>query len=345
MGYRFTLETANIVANLTFGKVMSCFRGISDSTEQYFAFKYFIETFEQNFYSSNKHTFEDVRRIRNAINRYTPHSNEYDGIIDFEKSKHDYTVLNALHDMSGILSHCQVKSLLLPRAISQINKYQDDFMTSERMLHRLLNIPSNISYLVLQPQDRPNQDGVMMMDTFPNFDIALRQIDTWPAVMFWRKHYNRNEFVFVPVDNEKELLMLYNVLCYERSNPFGELKRIADSKLKKASYYVHLSDLHFGAKNTLDSERRLRSLVDKQLSAISDLDNIGFVITGDIVDSPKIDNKAMLLNFVEYIKSKSILKPLFVLGNHDINQNGLALTNNTQTVIDIMSGYPRIEIN
>ena len=33
MGYRFTLESANTVANLTFGKVMVCYRDIFSSSQ------------------------------------------------------------------------------------------------------------------------------------------------------------------------------------------------------------------------------------------------------------------------------------------------------------------------
>lgn len=42
MGYRFTLETANTVANLTFGKVMACYRDIYSSSECYEGFMQFL---------------------------------------------------------------------------------------------------------------------------------------------------------------------------------------------------------------------------------------------------------------------------------------------------------------
>jgi len=38
MGYRFTLDTANTVANLTFGKVMACYRSLHESEEMFYGF-------------------------------------------------------------------------------------------------------------------------------------------------------------------------------------------------------------------------------------------------------------------------------------------------------------------
>ena len=52
MGYRFTLESANIVANLTFGKVLSCYREIYSSNECFEEFIQFLDMFQQNLYSN-----------------------------------------------------------------------------------------------------------------------------------------------------------------------------------------------------------------------------------------------------------------------------------------------------
>ena len=51
MGYRLTLESANTVANLTFGKVMSCYRDIYSSVESYDGFMHFLDQFQYNMYS------------------------------------------------------------------------------------------------------------------------------------------------------------------------------------------------------------------------------------------------------------------------------------------------------
>ena len=54
MGYRFTLESANIVANLTFGKVVSCYREIHNSDESNWGFISFLDQSHENMYSNEK---------------------------------------------------------------------------------------------------------------------------------------------------------------------------------------------------------------------------------------------------------------------------------------------------
>ena len=61
MGYRFTLESANTVANLTFGRVMSCYRELCGSEEQYWSFAEFLRQFSRNMYSKD---IETLRRSR-----------------------------------------------------------------------------------------------------------------------------------------------------------------------------------------------------------------------------------------------------------------------------------------
>ena len=66
MGFRFSLQSANTVANLTFGKVMSCYRDIFESYESYNEFLYFLDSFEENFYSERKYCYLlDINKIRN----------------------------------------------------------------------------------------------------------------------------------------------------------------------------------------------------------------------------------------------------------------------------------------
>ena len=68
MGYRFTLESANTVANLTFGKVMSCYRDIYSSPECYEGFMHFLDQFQDNLYSNEIGRYmRSVQRIRETL--------------------------------------------------------------------------------------------------------------------------------------------------------------------------------------------------------------------------------------------------------------------------------------
>ncbi len=79
MGYRFTLEAANTVANLTFGKVMSCYRDIYSSEESYYSFMYFLDEFHKNIYSNeNERYMYSIRRIREVLHRYEDYKRPLD---------------------------------------------------------------------------------------------------------------------------------------------------------------------------------------------------------------------------------------------------------------------------
>ncbi|MDR0889957.1 MAG: metallophosphoesterase [Oscillospiraceae bacterium] len=376
MGYRFSLQTANTIANLAFGKVISCYRDIYSDERCYWEFKDFLDTFDENFFVGYD------ERLRNSKyddyfdewnHHYFRHRKEfyreviYDIKREFKNSKrgelsHNYDVvaddfpknrrlIGLLGVLSELMKNCRIKSLLLPKPYmeSKSNDSNDDFMMSKETLTRLLKLHPYDSCLILQPKERPNSNGLTIFDSFPHFDVALRQLDSWSAVMFWN---NRDDYVFAPVQSLNELEEMYEIMHYERNDSFGELKRFVNSKRKQQAshYYLHLSDLHFGAKTTPVNGRRLNTLVDKQIESFSK-DNVNttlnFVITGDVVDSPKKKNKVDYQNFYDFINQKShgSIDPIFVLGNHDINNHGLSLMNTNKNLIDSIGHYPIIQID
>ena len=339
MGYRFTLESANIVANLTFGKVMSCYRDIYSSVECYEGFMYFLDQFQHNLYSNEMERYmRSVRRIIKTFHRYEDYKRP------FEKVEYDDTfllfhkdALDALKELSGIFERCTTKSLLLP-PMKDNDRYSYDFMTSLKTLSMLYELHEGDSCLILQPQERPY--NATIFNAFPNFDVALRQADMWPAVLFWE---GSDDYVFIPVKHEDELRYLYEIIKYER-HPIDEIKRIAERNKKTSHYIFQLSDLHFGAKNVDVAERRLRALVKSQLSKIELGDSVNFVITGDAVDSPKQTTESVYSNFAEYIEDRCGQKPIRILGNHDINTHGIALFHGYQHIANIVGKYPKINI-
>ena len=339
MGYRFTLESANTIANLTFGKVMSCYRDIYSSAECYEGFMHFLDQFQHNMYSNELERYmRSVRRIREILCRHEDH------IRFFGKDECDDTslflyedALDALKELSRIFERCTTKSLLLP-PMKGSKKHGYDFMTSQRTLSRLLELHKGDSCLILQPQEQPY--NATMFHAFPHCDVALRQEDMWPAVLFWE---GADDYVFIPVEHENELFYLYEIIKYER-HPIEELRRVAERKIKTSHYIFQLSDLHFGAKNVDFAERRLKTLVKSRLSKIVPRDSVNFVITGDAVDSPKQTTEANYANFAEYIEDRCGQKPIRVLGNHDINSRGLAVFHANQHIANIVGEYPKIKI-
>jgi predicted phosphodiesterase len=332
MGYSFTIESANTVANLTFGEVMSCYQDIRSSEESYYGFKDFLLSFRENIHSDVKEEYiEKVNRILEIFSSF-----EYSEPFS-EKKERDF--LEALRELSEQFKRCRVKSLLLPRE-NISGGYNDGFMTDPDTFKRLLNLHKGDSCLILQPRERPRK-VTTVFNAFPNFDVALRQADLWPAVMFWDNHKN---YAFVPIKDEEELYDLYKIVRDERE-PINELKKIAEKKKKTNHYIFQLSDLHFGARGVKTAIRRLKSLIESQFDGIETTDSVNFVITGDYVDSPNSINKKDYYKFLEYLGEQHYVQKLFyVLGNHDINDIGLAFFGGKQRVADMVGGYPKIEV-
>lgn len=338
MGFRFTLESANTVANLTCGRIYSCYDGIYSSHENYESFLYFLDTFTENMYSNRQdYIYHNIKTIWRRIKEIGYQKNN----IELNSKFRNKNILNELRQLSLIFDQCRVKSLLLPSFECMESDYFDDFMISEHTIHKLFQLYPDNSCLILQPQDRLSRNSVIIFDAFPNFDIALKQADLWPAVMFWDKE---GDFAFVPVKSKKELIELYEILYFER-NSFAQLKRYAYNKKEISYYYFHLSDLHFGNKNIDVTEKRLKSLIKAQLSTLEPDDKIDFIVTGDAVNSPSKVNNNEYIDFSEFLEAKSGKKPIFVLGNHDVNKMGLAFKHNNQTLANIVGKYPKTEIN
>lgn len=131
--------------------------------------------------------------------------------------------LDALKELSNFFERCNAKSLLLPSMKGNVKRGYD-FVTSSRTLNELLELHKGDSCLILQPQEQPY--NATIFNAFPNFDVALRQADMWPAVLFWE---GSDDYAFIPVRHEDELLYLYMILRYER-HPMDEIRRIAERK-------------------------------------------------------------------------------------------------------------------
>ncbi len=338
MGFRFTLESANTVANLTCGRIYSCYDGIYSSYENYEGFLHFLETFSENIYSNrNDIILYDIYRIKKTIKSLGYQEKKKD-VIEVFRNK---SILNELRQLSLIFDECRVKSLLLPSLGCKESNYMDDFMTSEHTIHKLFHWHPDNSCLILQPQERLYRNSITIFDAFPNFDIALKQVDLWPAVMFWDRN---DDFAFVPVKSKSDLMELYEMLYFE-CNSIAQIKRFANRRKESSYYFFHLSDLHFGTRNIDVTERRLKSLIKTQLSTLEFDDKVDFIVTGDAVDSPSKVNNDKYIDFSDFLESKSGKEPIFVLGNHDVNRIGLAFNHNNQTLANTVGRYPKIEVN
>ncbi len=78
MGFRFTLEAANTVANLTCGRIYACYDGIYSSYKNYECFLYFLDTFPERIYSNRQeHIYQDVNHLDENNNSLLPFSYQH----------------------------------------------------------------------------------------------------------------------------------------------------------------------------------------------------------------------------------------------------------------------------
>lgn len=339
MGFRFSLQSANTVANLTIGNIRSCYRDIFESWESINEFKTFIDTLENNFYSNDDYCKYILREIQSTLqdcfesNRVELY-NKYCNDLSCEPEIYDECILEALDSLSTILRKCKIKALLLSN-----NNYLDyNFMNSKRMLKRLVRIHPGDSCLILQPDEETNSPTIF--NAFPHFEIALRQFDLWPAILFWDDEDNA---VFIPVDNGSEIDYLFNIIKYEY-HPIKELQRYAAKKHVPQKYLVQLSDLHFGHSTLYCGQSRIRTLMKKEINKIMQQGSAKVIVTGDAIDSPIDAYENMYNDFSEYIKLLSGEKPIRVLGNHDINHHGIALSKRNQKIAALTSEFPKLLI-
>lgn len=340
MGYRFSLQTANTIANLSFGRVTACYHDITTSEKSFYEFKYFLENFRENLYTTRMETYSAAfEELCYSFRQYKFRSSNDELDLCNQEATQDNAesnrnLLHSILQFSNILSKYKIKSVLLPGKEGYLSRE----MTSPVLLRKLLRTPSKNSGLILQPEEPI--DSPAILNAFPNFDVALRQMDLWPAVQFWN---NENKSVFIPISNLNELFFIFEI-AFNARDPISQLKLYAIEKANPQHYLLHLSDLHIGNSKIINGLQRIKSLINKQIRAVQQQNGaLSVVITGDAVDSPKDNNQARYVDFSDYLENRIGEYPIRLLGNHDINNNGIALNHYNQHIASLVSDFPRIE--
>jgi len=346
MGFKLTLRGANRIANLACGRVDAAYKSIYRDSDN---FAYFLEYLAHFAEAHCRERMEsergDILRARDTLQSFGfghGKKNLDQCADDSEEYGHDFgcEIPDALTELASILDEYPIKSLLLPDVRNIGKDSSKEFMMSEEVLRRLLEQDPECTCLIVQPREVTRTDRVTIFDAFPAFKIALRQIDQWPAVLFWNER--DGEAVFVPVADEEELYHIYSLA--READAFAKLRAYAQKKLPPSHYYMHLSDLHFGVRRDEVLQKQLQTLVTQEASSLDNDDILDFLITGDIVDSPTPRTIASVQRFAEFLDTVSHSKPIFVSGNHDINLLGLAFHQRNQHWAHIAGGYPKIRI-
>jgi len=350
MNCEFSLSTANTIANLTLGNISSCFDDITSSSERLSEFRCFLNMFETSLISSICDARKDsVKLTSNKLKQTLAFHVAKDIAMKSNDDDCEKTSISYLVDFSHIINNFRIKSLLLPKSLKNTSDTEDSFMTCSKTLQKLIHGFPNEHCLIIQPTKRLEKNSLVVYDAFPYLDVALRHIDMWSAVLFWD---NNSNFVFVPIESECELYEVYTLACKTSDNSFEKLKEWIKSRNNWmfSHYYFHLSDFHLEAQSIPLAEHILRTLINKQIECISNENNdftLDFVMTGDAVQVPSIQDVSVFSNFSEYmseyISNKSYR--LAVPGNHDANFTRVILEHQDYLFKSWCEDFPKIVIN
>ena len=345
MSTTFTLETANRIANLTCDRIESVYISIYQMPELFEDFCDWLTSFAQTqCIGTRAAKRDDMLAIRDELQKLGYHTPFFgdNSLTDIsEAAAHREKALQILIKLAQLLEAYPVKSLLLPRFCrDDVEGISDDFMLDPSTVARLQSEDPDNTCLILQATQLSHPDRVTVFDIFPHFEVALRQIDLWPAVLFW--NHTTGAFAFIPVADIDDLRHIYSLA--REPEPYAALNRLADARIPASHYFMQLSDFHLEEKTARLHTRELETLIVSQMESFDPKDTVEFLVTGDIVNSPTsadIKDSEEIIGFLERLKQEQMI---FVLGNHDIEMYGLAFGDKHQKWQYLSGDYPKTKV-
>lgn len=346
MGLRFSLQNANSVGHFTDGNIFSFLRDFSLLRDQSEGSIEFLENLILNpgrdFFTSPvywrgiRSEFDYLRNNWGETKEKLYRLRSLDGE---DQGQYDKELLRYLSIISGLLARCRIKTLLLP---GFNDSKLDRVMGDSEFLQTLIRIHPGDSALILQLKERILKERSSILNVFSKFGTAYNNIDLWPGVLLW----NQRESVFVPVQEDTDVINIYELLSYERY-PFRYLKDLAAKRKDrvKYAYLFHLSDLHFGCPTSNQRKLRLSTILRKHLTELGEPQLALPIVTGDLMDTPSNSNKNGYLEFCELLKGNGFNNPIQLLGNHDVDSGGIFKRQSGQkAIISALAGQSSLEI-
>lgn len=336
MGYRFTLEEANIIAHLVDGKVYTFLENAMKSEEgldhNLQCLQDVLKQFRKNYYTVDKKFFLDSS---NQIDDYRNQLNKIDWdeikqaairmeVTSFEILKNNSKIkrgLDLLFKIHNVLGKAKVKSMLVPGFIhNQLNSE----LISEDLIKELVKFHPKDSCLILQVKEIPMENELYLYNAFRSMKTVANKVSEWPGVVLW----NEKDTKFIPIRSIEQVFDIYNYLHYNGGDFAG-----LDGDRTRNSYIFHISDLHLGDPASNRRKSRLITLLENEIHN-SEKDALIYpVVTGDIMDSPDENNKFLWEDFKRSLMSIGTQEAICVLGNHDIDNNGIGFSGRRRKAI------------
>lgn len=339
MGYRVSIEHVNALGHLVEGNTLTFLEqsfASEDRGKTSFQFldslikknkKLYMDEEEWHRFRHEfrwlRHEWEELRHEWKEL-RYTWEENRHVWEMlrqEWDRGDRFHRYFNIVSYLAILLSGCHYKSILLPGFnYSELNTS----MINERLLKDLVQIHPGRSSLVIQLDHLLIKEKLTILNVFPRFDAALTQIDKWPGVLLW----DQGDTIFIPIKSEKEIKDIFLVMRAERrAIPFLRNRYSKNIDDSKNTYFFHLSDLHFGNKLANRRMNRVIQILRNQIDLLGDDSKVLPIITGDLMDSPNDENKQSYDNFIYHLNLLGIENHIHILGNHDVANNGIVLSN------------------
>jgi UDP-2,3-diacylglucosamine pyrophosphatase LpxH len=295
MGFRFSVNDANIVAYLTAGQEPTPPR-ISNGQLK-------------NFLSSLAHGHPDLLissspRWISEITRTAERANDVareigaapEATLEIGVARE---FLNPLRPFFG-----RFDLFALACADRQSHKVLDEF--ARRSIDE--SVRNRLSALFLLPTAGFDdfEDNISMLDPFPAIGEAFESPENWPGFLFWLKS---GAAALAPID---DALSLYRKVVVSEPKAADKILRAFKSKKRRSIRILHLSDLHFGTEEAARNEgyvlSHIRSLAPK-------IDRVA--ITGDLCQDPDREAATAFRNFRANLFAATKRPVVVVPGNHD----------------------------
>lgn len=164
--------------------------------------------------------------------------------------------------------------------------------------------------LILMPLT-PESSNLAFLDPIPAFAEALEHPDRWPGMVFWTA---TGTAAMVGLDDLDEAAAA--IKHADRAALDAAIRDLAGASVRPRRI-LHLSDLHFGARDITPNV----VLLEAQLSSVvKEVDRIA--ITGDLFDSPDASAAAEFRRFNAALHRLTGKKPIIIPGNHDVRLLG-----------------------
>lgn len=151
---------------------------------------------------------------------------------------------------------------------------------------------------------------------------ALYQLDRWPGILVFKG----KDCIFQPINSIEEIDYWFKLI---------EEDKIFNYQLNydNDQYFIQLSDLHLGTKKTNNGLMVLNDSLDELYSLLDTKQQLKFLISGDLMNSPNRKNMYLASSFMNRLKRMYHGDVTFVLGNHDVIVHGLNLLKRQKTKV------------